>query len=83
MGVERNYSFRSGFYYTIVAANDLANVLAGEQRADGTGVKPSRLDPRTNGLLGFDRSAYAAPARAISAILVAIPSTVSASTTGM
>jgi hypothetical protein len=27
-------SFRSGFYYTIVVANDLANVLAGEQRAD-------------------------------------------------
>jgi hypothetical protein len=56
-------NFRSGFYYTIVAANDLANVLAGEQRADGTGVKPSRLDPRTNGLLGFDRAAYATPAR--------------------
>jgi len=46
-----------------VVANDVANVLAGEQRADGTGIKPSRLDPRTSGLLGFDRAAYATPAR--------------------
>jgi hypothetical protein len=56
-------NFRSGFNYTIVVANDVANVLAGEQRADGTGVKPSRLDPRTSGLLAFDRAAYATPAR--------------------
>ena len=56
-------SFRSGFNYTIVVANDVANVLAGEQRANGTAVKPTKLDPHTNGLLGLDRAAYATPAR--------------------
>jgi hypothetical protein len=58
-------NFRSGPYFSIGVATDLANVLAGEQRANATGTKPSRLDPRTNGLLGFDRSAYAIPARGV------------------
>ncbi len=57
--------FRSGMYFTIGVANDLANVLAGEQRANATSVKPRRLDPRTNGLLGFDRAAYATPAKGV------------------
>jgi hypothetical protein len=58
-------NFRSGPYLTITVANDLANVLAGEQRANATGVKPSKLDPRTSGLLGFDRAAYATPSRGV------------------
>ena len=62
-GNKRNHNFRSGCNYTIVVANDLANVLAGEERANGTGVTPSRLDPRTNNLLALDRAAYATPAR--------------------
>jgi hypothetical protein len=56
-------NFRSGPYFSIGVAQDLANVLAGEMRANGTGVKPSKLDPRTNGLYGFDRAAFATPAR--------------------
>ncbi len=58
-------NFRSGPYLTIVVANDLANVLAGEQRANATGIAPSRLDPRTSGLLGFDRAAYSTPSRGV------------------
>ena len=58
-------SFRSGMYFSIGVANDLANVLAGSQRANATGVTPTKLDPRTNGLLGFDRAAYATPAKGV------------------
>ena len=55
-------NFRAGQYFSIGVAGDRANVLAGSQRADATGVKPSKLDPRTNGLLGLDKAAYATPA---------------------
>jgi hypothetical protein len=56
-------NFVSGMNFTIVAANDPANVLAGEQRANATGVAVQKLDPRTNGLLGFVREAYSTPSR--------------------
>ncbi|MEX2260774.1 MAG: TonB-dependent receptor [Bryobacteraceae bacterium] len=58
-------NFRSGQPITIGVAQDLANVGTGGQRADATGVKPARLDPRTSGLLGFDTAAYATPARGV------------------
>jgi len=54
-------NFISGMNFTIVAANDPANVLAGEERANATTVKPQKLDPRTNGLLGFVTAAYSTP----------------------
>jgi hypothetical protein len=56
-------NFRSGMPYTISTANDLANVSTGGQRANATGVEPSKLDPRTNNLFGLDPAAYATPAR--------------------
>lgn len=56
-------NFRSGMPYTISTANDLANVGTGGQRANATGVKPRKLDPRANNLLGLDPAAYAVPAR--------------------
>jgi hypothetical protein len=56
-------SFRSGMNFTIVASGDPANVLAGAERANATAVKPQKLDPRTNGLLGFATAAYSTPAR--------------------
>ncbi|MBI3472353.1 MAG: hypothetical protein HY013_13445, partial [Candidatus Solibacter usitatus] len=58
-------NFVSGRWFTIAAANDLANVGTGGQRADATGVKPRKLDPRTNGLYGFDIAAYKTPARGV------------------
>jgi Carboxypeptidase regulatory-like domain len=58
-------NFRSGMPYTIGVANDLANVGTGNQRGNATGVEPQKLDPRTNDLLGLDRSAYATPARGV------------------
>jgi hypothetical protein len=48
---------------TITTTNDIANVGTGGQRASATSVKPSKLDPRTNGLVGFVREAYTTPAR--------------------
>src|SRR5260370_21095310 len=56
-------NFVSAMTFTIVAAADPANVGAGEERANATGVKPQRLDPRTNNLLGFATAAYATPAQ--------------------
>ena len=56
-------NFISGMNFTIVAANDPANVLAGEERANATGVPIQKLDPRTNNLLGFVTAAYATPAK--------------------
>ena len=35
----------------------------GSQRANATGIEATKLDPRTSGLLGLDRAAYALPAR--------------------
>jgi hypothetical protein len=58
-------NFRSGMYFTIGVSGDLANALAGSRYADATGVKPKKLDPRTNNLLGFDRAAYVTPARGV------------------
>jgi hypothetical protein len=55
-------NFRSGMPMTIGTSGDLARVGTGSQRADATGVKPRKLDPRTNQLVGFDRAAYSAPA---------------------
>jgi hypothetical protein len=56
-------NFISGMNFTITAAGDPANVLAGEERANATGVPIRRLDPRTNNLLGFDIAAYSTPAK--------------------
>ncbi len=56
-------NFRTGMPYTIFTANDIANVSTGSQRADSTGVAPSKLDPRTNNLYGLDVTAYSTPAR--------------------
>jgi outer membrane receptor protein involved in Fe transport len=56
-------NFRTGMPYTIVTANDIANVSTGGQRANATGVEPRKLDPRTNNLLGLDPAAYSTPAR--------------------
>ncbi|HZO54198.1 MAG TPA: TonB-dependent receptor [Bryobacteraceae bacterium] len=57
-------NFRTGMPYTIATANDIANVGTGNQRANSTGIEPTKLDPRTSGLLGLDRAAYSTPARA-------------------
>jgi hypothetical protein len=56
-------NFRSGMPLTIVTSGDIANVGTGGQRGNATGVKPQKLDPRTNNLRGFDTSAYATPPR--------------------
>lgn len=56
-------NFRTGMPYTISTANDLANVGTGGQRANATGVKPQKLDPRTNNLYGLDTAAYATQPR--------------------
>ena len=58
-------SFISGMNFTIVVTGDPANVLAGIERANATGVKPQRLDPRTSGLLGFNTAAYATPPKGV------------------
>jgi hypothetical protein len=47
----------------ITTSGDLANVITGGQRANATGVKPGKVDPRSNGLIGFIREAYSTPAR--------------------
>ncbi len=56
-------NMRTGANYTIGTVGDIANVATGGQRANTTGAAPSKLDPRTSGLLGLDRSAYVLPAR--------------------
>ena len=56
-------NMRTGAHYTIGTVGDIANVATGGQRANTTGAAPSKLDPRTSGLLGLDRSAYVLPAR--------------------
>jgi hypothetical protein len=56
-------NFRSGMPLTITTTNDIANVGTGGQRANATSVKPAKVDPRTNGLVGFVREAYSTPAR--------------------
>ncbi|HYM05156.1 MAG TPA: TonB-dependent receptor [Terriglobales bacterium] len=54
-------TFQAGRYYTIGTAGDIANVGTGGQRANATGVPAKKLDPRTNGLLGLDKAAFATP----------------------
>jgi hypothetical protein len=56
-------NFRSGMPINITTSGDLANVITGGQRANATGVKPGKVDPRSNGLIGFIREAYSTPAR--------------------
>jgi hypothetical protein len=55
-------NFQSGRYFTIGTSGDIARVSTGGQRANATGAKPKKLDPRTSGLLGLDKAAYATPA---------------------
>jgi len=55
-------SFISGFPLTITTTGDIANVGTGTQRGNATGVRPEKLDPRNNGLLGLNRAAYSVPA---------------------
>ncbi|MDX1978766.1 MAG: TonB-dependent receptor [Bryobacteraceae bacterium] len=56
-------NFRSGLPFTIATAGDLADVGTGGQRANATGSKPVKLDPRVSGLRGLDPAAYSLPAR--------------------
>ncbi len=55
-------SMISGMPLTITTTGDIAGVGTGSQRGNATGVKPSKLNPRTNGLLGFNTAAYSVPA---------------------
>lgn len=54
-------NMRTGAPISINTAGDLARVGTGGQRPNATGVAAGKLDPRTNGLLGLDRSAYSTP----------------------
>ncbi len=56
-------SFVSGFPLNITTANDIAEVGTGNQRPNGTGITIRKLNPRTNGLKGFDTTAYSTPAK--------------------
>jgi hypothetical protein len=56
-------NFRSGLPVTIATIGDVADVGTGGQRANATGVKPAKLDPRVSGLRGLDVAAYSLPAR--------------------
>ncbi len=55
-------NFRSGAPFSIVTAGDLARVGSGTQRPNATGVASSKLDPRTNGLIGLNTAAFSTPA---------------------
>lgn len=55
-------NFRSGAPFSIFTAGDLARVGSGSQRPNATGTVSAKLDPRTNGLIGLDRSAFSTPA---------------------
>jgi hypothetical protein len=52
----------SGFPLTITTSGDTAEVGTGVQRGNSTGIAPSKLNPRTNGLKGFNTAAYSVPA---------------------
>ncbi|MCC6589899.1 MAG: TonB-dependent receptor [Bryobacterales bacterium] len=56
-------TFRTGLPYSISTVGDIANVSTGSQRANATGIAATKVDPRTSGLLGLDRAAFALPAR--------------------
>jgi hypothetical protein len=55
-------NFRSGAPFSVVTAGDVARVGSGSQRPNATGVRATKLDPRTNGLIGLNRDAYSTPA---------------------
>jgi len=55
-------SLISGTPLTITTSGDIAEVGTGNQRGNATGIPASKLDPRTNGLKGFNTAAYAVPA---------------------
>lgn len=55
-------NFRSGAPFSVATAGDIARVGSGAQRPNATGVPAAKLDPRTNGLIGLSRDAYATPA---------------------
>lgn len=55
-------SMISGTPLTITTTGDIAEVGTGGQRGNTTGIAPSKLNPRTNGLKGFNTAAYAVPA---------------------
>jgi len=55
-------NFRSGAPFSVLTTGDVARVGSGTQRPNATGVKARKLDPRTNGLIGLDTSAYSTPA---------------------
>ncbi|MCC6538179.1 MAG: hypothetical protein IT162_11540, partial [Bryobacterales bacterium] len=55
-------NLRSGAPFSVATAGDLARVGSGAQRPNATGTPAAKTDPRTNGLIGLDRSAYSTPA---------------------
>ncbi len=55
-------NFRSGAPFSVSTVGDLARVGSGSQRPNATGTAAAKIDPRTNGLIGLDRSAYSTPA---------------------
>jgi len=55
-------NFRSGAPFSVGTTGDLARVGSGSQRPNSTGLPAVKLDPRNNGLIGLERSAYSTPA---------------------
>ena len=55
-------NFRSGAPFSVATTGDLARVGSGSQRPNATGVAAAKLNPRDNGLIGLERSAYSTPA---------------------
>ena len=51
-----------GFPLNITTTGDIALVGTGNQRGSATGIQPEKVDPRSNGLVGFNRAAFAVPA---------------------
>lgn len=51
----------AGTPLTITTTGDIAEVGTGGQRGNTTGIAPSKLNPRTNALKGFNTAAYAVP----------------------
>ncbi len=54
-------SMIAGTPLTITTTGDIAEVGTSGQRGNSTGIAPSKLDPRSNGLKGFNTAAYAVP----------------------
>lgn len=55
-------NFRSGAPFSVSTVGDIARVGSGSQRPNATGVAAAKLNPRDNGLIGLERSAYSTPA---------------------